>query len=51
MQGVLIVIGGVFVAAMFLVLYIRTTVAERRAAMLQEQLDKLREQSPGGGPG
>lgn len=42
MQGVLIVTGGVFLAAMFLVLYVRASVAERRAEELQKELDELR---------
>jgi uncharacterized membrane protein YidH (DUF202 family) len=41
-QGVLIVIGGVLLAAMFLVLYVRATVAERRADALQRELDDAR---------
>jgi hypothetical protein len=41
-SGVLIVIGGVFLAGMFLVLYVRATVAERRAEALQRQLDDVR---------
>lgn len=42
MQGVLIVIGGVFLAAMFLVLYVRATTAEHRADALQKEIDDLR---------
>jgi hypothetical protein len=41
-QGVLIVIGGVVIAAMFFVLYVRAIVAERRAEQLAEKLEELR---------
>tara|TARA_R110000824_G_scaffold118960_18_gene272495 strand:+ start:14805 stop:15038 length:234 start_codon:yes stop_codon:yes gene_type:complete len=44
-QGVLIVIGGVFLAAMFFVLYIRAIAAERRAEELASELAELRAQS------
>ena len=43
-QGVLIVIGGVFLAAMFFVLYIRAIAAERRAEELASELAELRAQ-------
>jgi hypothetical protein len=41
-QGVLIAIGGVMLAAMFFVLYVRATVAERRAAVLEKELKATR---------
>lgn len=41
-QGVLIVIGGVVVAAMLFVLYVRAIVAERRAEQLAQKLEELR---------
>lgn len=46
MQGVLTVIGGVFLAAMFLVLYVRAVVAERRAEALTRELEELRKDLP-----
>ena len=42
MQGVLIVIGGVFLAAMFFVLYIRAISAEHRAEALTRELEEAR---------
>ena len=42
MQGVLIVIGGVFLAAMFFVLYIRAISAERRLEALTQELEDMR---------
>jgi hypothetical protein len=47
MQGVLIAMGGVFLAAMFLVLWIRATVAEARARTLEKELEELRSRLPG----
>lgn len=47
MQGVLIVIGGVFLAAMFFVLYIRAISAERRAEELAGELAELRAEKSG----
>lgn len=47
MQGVLIAMGGVFLAAMFLVLWIRATVAEARARTLEKELGELRSRLPG----
>jgi len=41
-QGVLIVIGGVFLAAMFFVLYIRAISAERRLEALTQELEDMR---------
>tara|TARA_R110000868_G_scaffold181050_9_gene421837 strand:+ start:4425 stop:4571 length:147 start_codon:yes stop_codon:yes gene_type:complete len=41
--GVLLVIGGLFLAAMFFVLYVRAVSAERRADMLSAELEALRE--------
>ena len=43
MQGVLIVIGGVFLAAMFFVLYIRAISAEHHAETLAQELKEVRE--------
>ena len=42
-QGVLIVIGGVFLAAMFFVLYIRAISAEHHAETLAQELKEVRE--------
>ncbi len=42
MQGVLIAIGGVLLAAMFLILYARAKVAETRNAALEKELEILR---------
>lgn len=42
MQGVLIAIGGVFLAAIFLVLYVRATVAEARATALEKEIEETR---------
>lgn len=47
MQGVLFVIGGIMLAAMFLVLYVRATVAEGRADALERELEKIRERREG----
>lgn len=44
MQGVLIVIGGVFLAAMFFVLYIRAISAERRLEALTQELEDMRKE-------
>jgi hypothetical protein len=43
-QGVLIVIGGLVLAAMFFVLYIRAIAAERRADLLSAELQALRDE-------
>lgn len=45
MLGVLIVIGGIMLAAMFLVLYVRAKVAEGRADALERELEDMRERS------
>ncbi len=45
MQGVLIAMGGVFLAAMFLVLWIRATVAEARVRTLEEEIEALRREA------
>jgi len=42
--GVLLVIGGLFVTAMFFVLYVRAISAERRADILSAELEALREE-------
>lgn len=42
MQDVLIAIGGVLLAAMFLILYARAKVAETRNAALEKELETLR---------
>lgn len=42
MQGVLIVVGGVILAAMFFVLYIRAISAERRLEALTQELEDMR---------
>tara|TARA_R110000868_G_scaffold129378_9_gene338132 strand:+ start:2142 stop:2288 length:147 start_codon:yes stop_codon:yes gene_type:complete len=42
--GVLLVIGGLIVTAMFFVLYVRAVSAERRADMLSAELEALREE-------
>lgn len=47
MQGVLFVIGGIMLAAMFLVLYVRATVAEGRADALERELEEMRERREG----
>lgn len=44
MVGVLLVIGGLIVTAMFFVLYVRAVSAERRADMLLAELEALREE-------
>ncbi|MDO8423949.1 MAG: hypothetical protein Q7S99_17500 [Parvibaculum sp.] len=44
MVGVLLVIGGLIVTAMFFVLYVRAVSAERRADMLSAELEALREE-------
>lgn len=49
MLGVFIAIGAIVAAAMFLVLYVRATAAEHRAASLQRELDELRAKTPGQG--
>ena len=45
MQGVLIVIGCVVLAAMFFVLYIRAISAEKQAQALAQELEDLRQKS------
>ena len=45
MQGVLIVMGGMFLAAMFFVLYIRAISAEHRAKTLALELEDARDEA------
>ena len=44
MQGVLIVVGCVFLAAMFFVLYIRAISAERRLEAVTQELEDMRKE-------
>lgn len=44
MLGVLIVIGAIVLAAMFLVLYVRAIVAEKRADRLSAEIKILRDE-------